>query len=504
MSYLDALKEEASRTETMNGAAAYSTTGNACLDLFSVIGGMRYRSPKSQVFLFDKAYIENPELAMKLLFYLRDIRGGMEERSSFRTLLRHVAKAYPASARKNVAYVSEYGRFDDLLCLLGTPAEEEMVRVIKEQLEADLAAARERKEGGTANISLLAKWLPSVNTSSRATREKGLRLCSLLGLSPYEYRKTLSYLRGLIGLTERYLTEKKQGALNYPAIPAGAMLKYRCAFKKKDKDRFQDYMRKVKKGEETIHSATLFPYEILRPYFGRNTFLPDLGRNSSIGSPVLEALWSHLPKVKGNRGALSVIDVSGSMYWRMHEKAVTPALISQSLGLYHAENCEGLFRGHFITFSEWPELVEIKGETLAQKLTFIQSANWGFNTNLEAVFDLILQTAIKAGAAQEEMPSVLYIISDMEFDEAIADPKKTIYEQAQEKFENAGYALPAVVFLNVNSYQMHSPVRAHTRGSALVSGMGTRVFQDKFDGNITPESHMLRVLLGKRYEKIHA
>ena len=491
MSFLNAQQKEASKTRTMNGAVTYSTTGNACLDLFSCIGGMRYRSPRDQVRLFDKAYKENPELAMKLLFYLRDIRGGMGERKSFRTLLRHVAKTYPTSAQKNVGFISEYGRFDDLLCLLGTPAEKEMVKVIKEQLEADLAAAKEKD----APISLLAKWLPSINTSSRDTRKKALRLASLLGLSHYEYRKTLSYLRRKLFLPERLLTEKKPKNVCYHAVPSGAMLKYRSAFLKKDSGRFQTYLQKVKANEEGMHAATLFPYEILRPYFNE-------GRVR--GKDVLEGLWANLPKVEGNKNAISVIDVSGSMYWQIQKGAITPALLSQSLGIYHAENCEGPFHNHFITFSARPELLEIHGNTLSQKLADIRRADWGFNTNLEAVFELILRTAVKAGASQNEMPQVLYIISDMEFDKAVEDPGKTIYENAKTRFASFGYSLPAVVFINVNSFSMHAPVRARTRGSALVSGAGTGVFQHKFDGNITPEKHMLRVLLGRRYEKIHA
>ena len=501
MDLLSIMKETASETRTLNGAKTYDSSGDACLDLFAVAGGMRYRSSKAQRQLFDRAYIENPELAMKLLFYIRDIRGGMGERQTFRTLFRHVAASWPDSAVKNICHIPEYGRYDDLFCLLGTRLETEVVKVVKSQLEADLDAVdRYRKGDAKASVSLLAKWMPSINASSTGTRRMAGRLSRLLGMEPKTYRKTLAVLRANSCVTERFLTAKKTSRIRYHAVPAGAMLKYRSAFKKHDRVRFDSYISKVNKGTETIHAETLFPYEIVRPFMEERHFTlenPDTGR-------LLEALWNHLPMVNGNANAISVIDTSGSMYLKMHPKALTPALISQSLGLYHAERCKGLFHNHFITFESIPHLLEIHGNTLFDKLRYIQSADWGGSTNLEAVFDLILNTAIKAKARQKDMPSVLYIISDMEFNIAVRDSSRTVYENAKEDFEFHGYDLPAVVFINVNSWQMQAPVRAHTRGTALASGMGVSAFQHKFDGNVTPMSHMLRVLMSKRYERIHA
>ena len=149
-------------------------------------------------------------------------------------------------------------------------------------------------------------------------------------------------------------------------------------------------------------------------------------------------------------------------------------------------------------------MIEIHGSTLKDKIRYIQSADWGGSTNLEAVFTLILDTAVKAHCRQDEMPSVLYIISDMEFNCAIANPDKTVYESAKAMFKKAGYELPAVVFINVNSWQMQAPVSANQKGAALASGMGTSTFKEKFDGNITPMSHMLKVLMSDRYKDVHA
>ncbi len=499
MSYLESLKTEANYTRTLNGAKTHGSTGDACLDFFAVAGGMRYRSRSSQIALFDRAYIETPELAAKLLFHLRDIRGGMGERTLFRTLLRHVAFAWPGTAVKNARYVAEFGRWDDLLCLLDTPAGEEAVRIIRQQLADDRAALKKREAGdGEAHISLLAKWLPSDNASSPRTRSMARKLMKALDMDVKEYRAALTGLRARIGLVERTLTKKQPNRVNYEAVPAQAMLKYRQAFAVRDSGRFSRYLREVQKGGSRIHADTLFPYEVLRPFFHGGFW----SVTDPKGMAALEALWRCLPGEIGSRNAISVVDTSGSMYCSCGP--LTPALISQAMGLYCAERCQGVFHNCLITFESRPHLVEIKGKTLRDRLRYIGTLDWGGSTNLEAVFDLILRTAVNAHAKQEEMPSVLYIFSDMEFNQAIDNPGRTVYDACRRKFEARGYRMPAVVFHNVNSWQMQAPVTAHTRGAALQSGAGTHALKEKFDGNITPMDHMLRVLNGERYSMIHA
>lgn len=504
--FLNALKNSFSYKRTMNLAMTHDSSSDACLDLFALAGGMRYRSPKEQVQLMDRAYIENPELAMKLLFYIRDIRGGMGERKTFRTLLRSIAWKWPQSAEKNVQYISEYGRFDDLFCLLATPAENEVIRVIRDQLDKDLQALKNRESGQEkdTHVSLLAKWMPSINTSSRRTRELAKRLIELLDVDEKTYRKTLSRLRAASSVTERKLSAGKVSRIEYSAVSAGAMLKYRSAFLKQDGQRFGEYLKKVGSGDMSIHAETLFPYEIVRPIFGPCVFAGCRMRLDDPTLNVLEELWQALPKAGDMTNSVSVIDTSGSMYCRTGKTAVLPAIISQSLGLYHAERCSGTFHNHFITFESNPHLIEIRGKNLAEKLRYIQTAPWGGSTNLEKVFDLILQTAVREKTPQEEMPSVLYIISDMEFNCAVRNPGMTIYENAKASFSMYGYELPATVFINVNSWQKQVPVRAHEKGCALASGAGVSTFQHKFDGNVTPMSHMLRALEGERYARIHA
>jgi len=510
MSYLENLKEENSRTRTMNGAAAYNGTGNACLDLFAVAGGMRYRSRHNLCDLFDRALIEEPDLAMKLLFYIRDIRGGMGERRVFRVLIRHTAFDWPESVRKNVHLIAEYGRWDDLLSLVDTPVEDEVIRVIRAQLDQDLESVRRRNEGEKdAPVSLLAKWMPSGNTSSQRTRRMARKMMEALEMTPRSYRKMLSALREQICLTERLLSGRKPEKICYQAVPAGAMLKYRKALETgRDGKRFVEYIRQVTEGEKKIHVDTLFPYEILRPYFKNSGFYSGFCRRrsdvrTSVPDRVLEALWkSQDPGIEGDN-AICVVDTSGSMFCRFGDGPL-PALISQSLGLYYAERCKGPFHDHLITFESQPHLVKVPQGSLRDKLYYLETLRWGASTNLEAVFDLLLDTAVKNNVPQEELPSVVYIISDMEFNCAVRGADKTIFENARERFASRGYELPAVVFHNVNSWQMQVPVRKDTKGSALVSGAGTAAFREKYSRNTTPLDHMLKVLGRERYAQICA
>ncbi len=515
MSFLDQLETEASYTSTLNGAKTHSTTGDACLDLFAVAGGMRYKAAQEQTRLFDRAYIENPELAMKLLFHIRDIREGLGERELFRTLIRHVAFRWPRSAQKNVAFIAEYGRFDDLMCLMGTPSQEVVVGVIKAHLSADLAALERQTAGDkSAKVSLLAKWMPSINTSSARKRGQARVLAVALGMTEKEYRQTLSKLRAGLCLTERFLTEQKADHINYEAVPAGAMLKYKSAFERKDGERFVEFIEDAAIGKKKVNTGNLYPYEIVRPIF--NELFENEGwrwrlrlRGSSFKEQshtekaLLGLLWDSQRGEVPGENAIAVIDTSRSMFC-CRKGTPVPALIAQALGLYVAERCTGTFHNRFITFESIPHLMKVEGETIEDKLCYISTAPWGGSTNLSAVFDLILRTAVEDQTPREEMPSTLYIISDMEFDRAMNDADQTVYEVAKEAFAAVGYDMPAVVFQNVNSWQTQTPVRAHTKGTALSSGAGTATFRHKFDGNITPMEHMLRVLNSERYAKIHA
>ena len=484
---LNELKIEANRTLTENGAATLRTTGSDCLDLFATIGALRNAEEQEIIVRFSRAYAEDRDLAMKMLFYSRDVRGGLGERRVFRTILKHLADAQPESVRKNLHYVSEYGRWDDLMVLFGTVCEKDAVNVIRKQLMQDLEAL-ERDE----NVSLLAKWLPSVNTSNAETVKNGKRMAKALGMTDMKYRKTLSLLRNRIRIIENNLRQKDY-TFEYSAQPSRAMLKYRKAFRRNDEERYTAFLNRVAKGEETLHTGTLYPYDVVEKALQFN--------GSDAERKALDVTWNALEDYAPQGNALCVIDGSGSMYWG---GTPIPATIALSLGMYFAEHCTGEFHNHFITFSHTPQLVEIKGQDLVEKVLYCESFNEVANTDIEKVFRLILSAAVKNALPQEELPKTLYFISDMEFDGAVCNAETTNFEHAKKLFEDYGYKLPQVVFWNVQSRNRQQPVSMNEQGVILVSGCTPRIFSMVANGKFNPVEQMKEVLLSERYAPICA
>ena len=383
---LEYLKNEANRTYTENGAVTHATTYSDCLDLFATIGALRSRSEQEILNRFVRAFTEDPDLAMKTLFFARDVRGGLGERKVFRVCLQWLAQNAPTSAKKNIPHIAEYGRWDDLLSLMGTPCEKDALRVIKQQLEADLNAMDMGDD-----VSLLAKWLPSVNASNAQTVLHAKRISRYLGMSDAQYRKTLVKLRERIRIIENSLRVKDY-SFDYSKQPSKAMFKYRKAFYRNDGERYEAFLSKVSRGEAQLHTGTLTPYEIIKPFF--------FDKVSNQEAAAIDATWKAQEDFTGDENALVVIDGSGSMYGYGEPM---PATVALSLGIYFAERNVGSFHNHFITFSERPQLVEIKGETILEKVRYCHGFNEVANTNIQKVFELILRTAVKNRLPQSEM-----------------------------------------------------------------------------------------------------
>ena len=479
MTFINDIKQEQSYTYTENGALALSTTQDVLADLFATAGALRRREESEIEQKFAKAMIADPLLATKLSFYTRDVRGGLGERRTGRIFWRYLAKAYPEILRKNLALIGEFGRYDDLIALLDIqPAM--VTSFIQEQLQKDLQAMKEGKP-----VSLLAKWLPSVNTSSPETVNNARRLAKGLHMSKKEYRKVLSALRKYLKVTEVSLSAKDYDSIVYPEVPSLAMNRYRNAFYAHDEERFKAYLESVQKGEAKINASVLYPYDIVEKYLYQTNDI----------DPVLEAQWEALPDyTEGDERFLIVADVSGSMWGR-------PMATSVGLAIYFAERNKGPFANHFMTFSARPELVEVKGETLRDKIIYVQNAEWTMNTDLEAAFTLILETAVKNHTPADELPTSLVIISDMEFDTCTEG--KLFYDEMKERYAKAGYKLPNVVFWNVNSRQDTYHASFDTPGVQLASGQSPHVFETLVEGvNLTPYQYMLEVLNDPRYERI--
>ena len=496
---LQYLKQESNKTFTENGAATLKTTQSDCLDLFATIGAIRRESDEEIIARFMRALAEDKDIAMKLLFFARDIRGGLGERKVFRVCLKCLSYNAPETVRKNLSYISEYGRFDDLLVLFDTPVEKDMLELIREQLRKDIYAMNNNEE-----VSLIGKWLPSVNASNANTIKAAKKIARFLSMDDKGYRKMLTKLRAYIRIIENNLREKDY-TFDYEKQPSKAMFKYRGAFARNDAERYNSFLNRVSTGEAKLNASTLVPYEIVEPclneYWSRLPFMKDLTEEEKKS---LNATWEALPDFGSEANALAIIDTSGSMYC---DAKPLPAAVALSLGIYFAEHNTGAFKNHFIEFSREPELIEIKGETFADKLQYICSFNKVADTNVEAVFDLVLSAAVNNNVPQSELPEKLIIISDMEFNACVKNAGATNFNNAKAKFEAAGYKLPEVVFWNVASRNRQQPVTKNEQGVALVSGCTPRLFSQVVDGSLaamTPYEFMLDVLGGERYEKIAA
>lgn len=496
--FLELLKNKSDEGFTENGGRTFVTSGSDCLDLFFKAGAMRSADEERVRSAVTRAFAENPDKTMRIIFFARDVRGGLGERRFFRTAVKFLADHSPESVEKNIPLFSEYGRYDDLLALMGTACEKSAVAAIGKQLENDLQNM-EKGEG----VSLLGKWLPSVNTSSKETVATARRLCKGLDMSEKAYRKTLSALRRYIDITENRLRVRDY-TFDYSKQPSGAMFKYRAAFSRNDRERYLAYLESVKKGKAKLNASALYPYEIVRavlPSYWQKSALTNEERMS------LDVTWNAMlaagEETSENMNALAVVDGSGSMYWGCG--SIRPIDAALSLGIYFAEKNKGAFGGHFITFSEHPRLVKIKGSDISEKVSYCASFNEAANTNLEAVFMLILSTALDNGMRSEEMPGRLYIISDMEFDSCITDGNKEPMFTTMEKLYNKhGYRLPEIVFWNVLSRSDNVPVKMSQTGAALVSGSSPAVFNMVRSENINPEKIMNDIIESERYKNIVA
>ena len=482
---LEFLKREANKTYTENGSVTYRSTGRDCLDLFATIGALRRESEQEITARFLRAYAEDPDLAMKILFYGRDVRGGLGERRVFRILLRWLAVSKPESVVRNLPYVAEYGRWDDVLVLLDTPCRAEALALLKQQFDADLAAL-----SSDGDVSLLGKWLPSVNASNDETIRAAKQIANAFGLSDRDYRKTLTKLRAQIRILENNL-RKRDYTFDYSKQPSKAMFKYRKAFLRNDAERYGAFMQRVSTGEVKLNTGALYPYEIIEKAY----HCDDAERLS------LDATWRALADYTQDENALVVADGSGSMYWGGKPM---PAAVAQSLAIYFAEHNRGAFRNHFITFSMNPRLVEIKGRDIVDKARYCETFNECANTNIQKVFELVLNAAVRNRVPQKDLPSTIYIISDMEFDSCAAGASLTNFEYAAKLFRQAGYRLPNVVFWNVSSRNQQQPVTMNEQRVALVSGCSPRIFSMVMEGSLDPFTFMLSVIDTERYAPIRA
>lgn len=474
MSFMEDLEIETSTTFTENGGRALSTTGDKLLNLFAVLGALRSR-PTDVIDKFDAAYRENADLATKMAFYGRDVRGGLGERAVGRFMLHQLAMINQEVVKANLKNIVEFGRWDDLFVLFNTPCADAMVEFVKLQLVSDECHMDKHE-----SVSLLAKWMPSINASSKNTVALAHRFVKAFNTTPRNYRKTLSALRKYIDVTEVKMSANKWTDIDYKAVPSNAMSNYGSAFARHDYEGFNRYMDAVKSGDVKINAATLYPYNVIET----------LEKGSR---DVAEAQWNALPNyVDGDNNFLIMADVSGSMSGR-------PMHTSVGLAIYFAERNHGAFANKFMTFTDIPQIVEVTDGTLYEKYRSV-TRHVDYSTNLEAAFDAILSTAVRTHCPQSDLPKALVIISDMEIDYWDGG-SLTFTEEMHKRFADAGYEMPKLVYWNVDSRKDTFLTSKNDPNTILVSGQSASTFKNLIRGiDLSAFEIMVQTLNDPRYD----
>jgi len=494
------------RSVTENGAVGHKTTGKKLLDLNFSVSSLRSAGDHDVERKFSEACAEDVNTAIVWLFFARDVRGGLGERRLFRIGMTYLAREFPQKVRVLLPLISEYGRWDDLMCLLGTKARSDVLALIRDQLTQDMADMRSGKP-----ISLLAKWMPSENTSSVETRGTASVIRNYLNITPRRYRLMLSALRKRLNVLERQMSAGQWDEIKYPAVPSRANLIYNSAFLRHDEARRREYLGKLEKGEEKINSSVLFPHDIVHQYMVSGGWSERVKNYDA----AMEAMWKALPNTLSGSDASTIVvaDGSGSMTNRVGKTNITALEVANALAIYFAEKLQGPYKDKYITFSMQPQLVNLAGATsLKGKLETALEHNECANTNIEAVFNLILDTAVKNNVSQQDMPRNILIISDMEFDGCASTsagggwrnvrPDATVFGTIAEKYARYGYQLPRLVFWNVNSRTGTIPVKENELGVALVSGFSPNVARMVMSGETDPMKALLETLNDKRYDPV--
>jgi len=485
---------EFNSSETENGALGFRTTSHPLLDINFKVASLRGADESHIIALFMKAFYADRLLAVKWLFYVRDARQGLGERRLFRVIAGHLCKKHHEAIKHLIPYIPEYGRYDDLWDILDTEGRGVVIEYITKQLSEDKQNMADQK-----SISLIAKWLPSVNTSSAKTTKRAKQIIKLLDMSEKEYRKLLSSMRKYIDVVECKMSSNHFGEIIYENVPSKANLIYSNAFLRHDEERRTQFLESLKKGETKINASVLMPYEIVHAYTTKSADKVD---------DTLESLWKALPDTVGSDAKTIVVaDGSGSMTTEIGNSSVSALSVANSIAIYFAERSSGEFVNKYITFSERPQLVDFTNcITLKEKIEMALLHNEVANTNIEAVFRLILKTAIKKKMPQADLPHNVLIISDMEFDRCASsdshDVDKTLFGVIAQKYAEHNYRLPRLIFWNVNSRTGTIPILENELGVALVSGFSVNIVKMVLSGRLDPFECLKEQLLSKRYEKI--
>ena len=493
--FMNGLTNATNYCRTENGALAHKSTRSMVYDMFALGGAYRKRSDEDCILLFKNALEENESLAMKCLFYLADCRGGQGERRFFRVCFKWLANNYPEVVLRNLENVPEYRRWDDILyALVGTRLEQTALDFIKTQLVLDLESK---------TPSLLAKWLPSENASSKSTKRMGNIVRTHLGVTHKQYRKILSVLRERINIVERLMSANEWDKIEFDKIPSKAGLVYKNAFARRDLIA-KKYEAFVKSEKTTVNAKTLYPYEVVAQAVGTNCrWGYNFAQLSDVDRAAIEKYWNNLPDYLNGADCkmMCVVDTSGSM---TGSEASAPLNVAISLGMYCAERIGGPFKNHYISFSSRPQLIKIEGVDFVDKVRRIYKTNLCSNTNIEATFDLLLNIATNPATKAEDIPETIVIISDMQIDSMAYRWTErnagTEMERIRAKWESAGVKCPKLVYWNVDA--RNNTILDNGPNVTFVSGMSPVIFEQVITGT-TGYDLMLKKLMSERYAKVN-
>lgn len=474
--FANAVKNQEARTD--NGMKARVSTASKNVDLFFKIGASR---GKDITPAFVGAYVENRDYALRIAQWARDVRQGAGERKLFRDILLNLAKTDGDACASLMRKVPELGRWDDLLIFEKDSAAEAVAfTLISDAL----------KEGN----GLCAKWMPRKGPEAA-------RLRGFLGWSPKFYRKRLVELTKVV---EQDMCANRWDEINFNHVPSVASARYKKAFARHTQ-KYKEWAAKLVSTDPEVaktvkvNAGAVYPYDVLK------------GVISIYGAPLdkanldhVRAQWDALPNYVGDAAILPIVDVSGSMGCPAggpkSKSKVTCMDVSVSLGLYLADKNKGAFKDTFLTFSGKPELLHLNGDIL-QKVDQMSRSAWDMNTNLNAAIKKILDVAVKGGVPAEEMPKVLLILSDMQFDQC-AKYDDSAMQMIERKYAEAGYAVPQIVFWNLNAAD-NVPVKFNKHGVALVSGFSPTIVKSVLAADLeefTPEQIMRNTIMSDRYD----
>lgn len=467
--FVNAIANQEARTA--NGMKARKSTSNAIVDLFYNIGASRGKNIVPQ---FVAALAADKELALRVALWARDVRGGAGERQLFRDILSYLEKNDPGSAVRLMNKIPEVGRWDDIFTFTSSDMKARAYTMLGDAL-------RDRN-------GLAAKWTPRKGRIAEEIR-------AYFGMTPKQYRKSLVALTKVV---ESQMCANDWDNINFNHVPSQASRIYKKAFGRHT-PKFAEYVAKLASGDKTVkvNANAIFPHDVLK---GQISHYGIMNKLSKTELDHIKAQWNALPNYVGDASILPLVDVSGSMGSPAGKNtSVTCLDVAVSLGLYLSDKNKGVFNGTFLTFSGSPELITLKGDIIQKCHQMVQS-KWGMNTNLHAALNKILSVAVKGKASQEDMPKMLLILSDMQFDHCVAHDDSAI-QMMERKYAEAGYSMPQVVFWNLNSSD-NVPVKSDKSGAALVSGFSPSIMTSLLSADakeFTPYGIMLKTIMSDRY-----